>query len=204
METAAHWIAHYGYIAIFSLLSLGILGIPAPEEWLPTFAGYLTYKNTLRLWPAFAAVSLGSMCGITVTYMLGRSLGLYVILRYGRILRVKQEDLDKAHAWFDRFGAWVLFGGYFIPGVRHVTALIAGASKLRYLVFSAFAYAGAVVRAAIFIGLGYYFGDEWSKVVKWIEMHSAICASITGAVILVCLIRKYGKKRKDEKTVGSL
>lgn len=203
METAAHWIAHYGYIAIFSLLSLGILGIPAPEEWLPTFAGYLTYKNTLRLWPAFAAVSLGSMCGITVSYMLGRSLGLYMILRYGRVLRVRQEDLDKAHAWFDRFGTWVLFGGYFIPGVRHVTAVIAGASKLRYLLFSVFAYAGAVIRAAIFISLGYYFGDEWSKVVRWVGRHSAVCAWIAAAAVLIYIILRYGKRRKAEKPVAN-
>ena len=195
METLTLWIAHYGYIAIFSLLALGIAGIPAPEEWMPTFAGYLIYKDTLRLWPAFAAVSLGSMCGITVSYMLGRSLGLYMILRYGRVFRVTQEDLDKAHAWFDRFGIWVLFGGYFIPGVRHLTALIAGASKLRYLLFSIFAYSGALIRAAIFIGLGYYFGEEWSKVVRWVAKHSVTCAWIVLALVLIYLVRWYGKRR---------
>ena len=169
METIALWISHYGYIAIFSLLALGIVGFPAPEEWLLTFTGYLTYKDTLHLLPAFAAVSLGSMCGITVSYILGRSLGSYVILRYGRVFRITQQDLDKAQTWFSRFGVWVLFFGYFIPGVRHLTAITAGASKLRYFLFSIFVYAGALIRAATFMGLGYCFGEEWSKALRWIE-----------------------------------
>jgi membrane protein YqaA with SNARE-associated domain len=119
METISHWIAHYGYAGIFFLLLFGIIGLPVPDEWLLTFAGYLVFKNNLLLLPTYIAAALGSMCGITVSYGLGRSLGLFVIHHYGRLFRISPEQLDKVHAWFDRFGTWTLLIGYFIPGVRH-------------------------------------------------------------------------------------
>jgi membrane protein DedA with SNARE-associated domain len=195
MEMIALWIAHYGYTAIFLLLVLGIVGLPVPDEWLMTFAGYLIYKGSLHSWPAFAAAALGSMCGITVSYGLGRSLGLFVIHHYGRLFRISQKDLDRVHAWFERFGAWTLLVGYFIPGVRHFTAVVAGTSKMGFARFSIFAYAGALIWTATFMGLGYGFGEEWSQVLKQVEKHLAISAWIAIALIVVFLIRWYGRRR---------
>jgi membrane protein DedA with SNARE-associated domain len=195
METIAPWIAHYGYFAIFFLLVLGIVGLPVPDEWLLTFTGYLVYRNDLSLGPAFAAASLGSMCGITVSYGLGRSAGLFVIRRYGRLFRIAPQDLDRVHAWFDRFGKWLLFVGYFIPGVRHLTAIVAGTSKMEYPLFALFAYSGALLWAAVFITLGYRFGGEWTYVLHNIQKHTALCAWIVFAVILVYLLRWFRKKK---------
>jgi membrane protein DedA with SNARE-associated domain len=195
MEAIALWIAHYGYAAIFFLLVLGIVGLPVPDEWLLTFAGYLVYKGHLNLWPAFAVAACGSMCGITVSYSLGRSLGLFVVHRYGRLFRISQEDLDRVHVWFDRFGAWTLLVGYFVPGVRHFTAVVAGASKMQFRLFSIFAYAGALIWAATFMGLGYSFGEKWADVFKQVQKHLTISAWIAFALIVIFLIRWYAKRR---------
>ena len=58
------WITHYGYGAIFCLLALGIVGLPAPDETLLAFSGYLVSRGTfilplawLRRWPAACAAS---------------------------------------------------------------------------------------------------------------------------------------------------
>ncbi|HKC10930.1 MAG TPA: DedA family protein, partial [Vicinamibacteria bacterium] len=67
------WIAHYGYVAIFSLLVLGIIGLPIPDETLLLFVGYLIYKGQLRAIPSLASAFLGSLCGITLSYAVGRT-----------------------------------------------------------------------------------------------------------------------------------
>ncbi|HTY64288.1 MAG TPA: DedA family protein [Acidobacteriota bacterium] len=195
METIALWIAHYGYMAIFLLLVLGIVGLPVPDEWLLTFAGYLIYKGHLQFWPAFAAAALGSMCGITVSYGLGRSLGLFLIHHYGRLFRVSQKDLDRVHSWFDRFGRWTLLFGYYVPGVRHFTAVVAGTSKMEYHLFAVFAYAGALIWTTTFVWLGYGFGDQWSAVLKAVERHLTVCAWVILVLLVLFLIRWYAKKR---------
>ena len=203
MEPISHWISHYGYAGIFFLLLFGIVGLPVPDEWLLTFAGYLVFKNHLNLLPTYVAAALGSMCGITVSYGLGRSLGLFVLRHYGRFFRITPDQLDRVHAWFDRFGTWTLLIGYFIPGVRHLTAVIAGTSKLRPSLFSLFAYTGAMVWAATFIGVGYYFGEQWSQVLKQVHKHLVIFTWIALAVVVVYLFWHYWKRKSMRGKSGT-
>ena len=58
-ETILRWVTEYGYIGIFSLLTLGIIGAPIPDEGLLAFAGYLVYKGQLQLFPTMATAFLG-------------------------------------------------------------------------------------------------------------------------------------------------
>src|ERR1035437_634911 len=180
------WIAQYGYVAIFSLLMLGIVGLPVPDETLLTFTGYLVYQGHLWLGPAYLAALLGSACGITLSYTLGRTFGLTLIHRYGRYLRITEAHVEKAHAWFRRAGHWSLTFGYFIPGVRHLTAYAAGMSDLEYPVFALFAYSGAAIWATTFISLGYLLGEQWKAVEANIHHYLAGCA-----IALVILAAAY-------------
>jgi membrane protein DedA with SNARE-associated domain len=191
MEIITHWVSHYGYAAIFSLLVFGIVGLPVPDESLLTFAGYLVYKKSLGLIPTFATASLGSMCGITISYLIGRTVGIYVLHRYGWIFHVTPKRIERVHSWFDRFGTWTLLIGYFIPGVRHFTAVVAGTSTLRPALFAIFAYSGALIWAATFIGLGFFFGEQWSQVVEPIQRHLGIFALIALLLILVYLTWRF-------------
>src|SRR5450432_727453 len=133
------WITQYGYVAIFSLLVFGIVGLPVPDETLLTFTGYLVFKGNLSLLPAFGAALAGSLCGITLSYTLGRTFGIKLIHRYGRYVRITEEHIDKAHAWFARVGHWGLTFGYFVPGFRHLTAYAAGMSSVEPPQFALFA-----------------------------------------------------------------
>jgi membrane protein DedA with SNARE-associated domain len=165
-ETAFHWISQHGYVEIFSLLVFGIIGLPVPDEWLLTFSGYLIYKQTLRAIPTFGAAFLGSACGITVSYGLGRIFDNYVLLKYGRFFHLTPERLARVHSWYERRGRWTLLVGYFIPGVRHLTGYAAGVSELTFANFAIFAYTGAFCWAAIFLTLGYLLGDQWDRVLR--------------------------------------
>ena len=136
-ETALAWGTTYGYTALFVLLMLGIAGLPVPDETLLTFTGYLIFKGTLNGYSAVATAFLGSACGITLSYVLGR---------------------------------WTLLIGYYIPGVRHFTAYVAGASWLEFPVFALFAYSGALLWSLSFITLGYCLGEQWSRLSD--QLHS--------------------------------
>lgn len=195
METIAHWISQYGYFGIFSLLVLGIVGLPVPDEWLLTFAGFLIYKQKLHPIPTVVAAFLGSTCGISISYGLGRSLGIYLIRKHGRFLHITPERLNRAHDWFARVGTWGLMFGYFIPGVRHLTAILAGASKLRPLVFGLFAYTGACLWIATFISVGYIFGEKWNQVLDKIQTHLGVFAFIALALLAVYLFLRYQSKK---------
>ncbi|HEV3331292.1 MAG TPA: DedA family protein [Bryobacteraceae bacterium] len=165
------WITQYGYFAIFFLLVFGIIGLPIPDETLLTFSGYLIYKGHLQLPFAFASALVGSATGITISYQFGRIFGRRVLLRYGKYLHLTEERLDRAHAWFARIGHWALTVGYFIPGVRHLTAYAAGISEVAPQQFAVFAYTGAVLWVTTFLSLGYLLGERWEAVEKNIHYY---------------------------------
>ena len=87
-ETILRWVIEYGYIGIFSVLALGILGAPIPDEGVLAFAGYLVYEGKLLLVPTMAAAFLGSACGITLSYGLGRTFGVYLISKFGHAVHI--------------------------------------------------------------------------------------------------------------------
>jgi membrane protein DedA with SNARE-associated domain len=170
------WITQYGDAALFGLLVLGIVGLPVPDETLLTFAGALVRRGHLALVPTLGAAWLGGVIGITVSYALGRSVGAALLVRYGRFVRLDSGAIDRVTRWFDRSGKWTLTFGYFVPGVRHVSALVAGSSSVAFPVFAAFSYAGALIWVLSLLSLGYYVGENWRAAVRDVHHHLGLVA----------------------------
>lgn len=187
MQTATHFIIHFGYAGIFVLLALGIVGLPIPDETLLVFVGYLAFKHQLNVAGTYAAAFSGAACGITISYSLGRAFGLYLPVRWRSLLRLTPERIDRAQNWFRSGGEWILVAGYFIPGVRHLTAYAAGASSIAYPAFSMFAYLGAFVWTTTFIALGYFLGEGWHQGEARFERILAIFMAVVVVAILVFL-----------------
>jgi membrane protein DedA with SNARE-associated domain len=177
------WIGQYGYGAIFVLLMLGVVGLPVPDETLLVYCGYLISKGVMHPAGAFFAALAGSWCGISLSYAIGRTAGLGVVHRFGKYLHITQQRLDRVHAWFDRVGHWALFIGYYIAGVRHFTAIVAGTSKLKYTHFILFAWSGGLVWVATFLTLGYFLGENWERVAEVVH-HDLLYVSIAAFVVV--------------------
>lgn len=195
-QSVLNWISHYGYPAIFCLLMLGIVGLPVPDETLLTFTGYLVFSRHLRPMPAFVTVMLGTICGISLSYVLGRTFGLALIHRFGKYIHLTEQRLAKAHAFFERAGHWSLTFGYFVPGVRHVTAYVAGVSYLEPHIFALFAYSGALLWATTFLTLGYYLGERWQVVSARIHHDLLIVCLAAAALAGVYLLWRKLRARK--------
>jgi membrane protein DedA with SNARE-associated domain len=184
MDILIHWIRSYGYLGVFGSQMLGMFGLPVPDETILTFTGFLVYKDYLHPVPALLAAYLGSICGITVNYLAGRFIGFPLLHKYGSFLRLNDQKLGLARRWFERSGKFALFGGYFFPGLRHLTAFTAGASRLPYRGFAPFAYSGGFCWVAAFIAVGYWLGEEWRKIVPQIQKYLWLAV---GVVVLLAL-----------------
>lgn len=201
MNPYEQWLIRYGYAGIFLGLVLGIVGLPIPDETLLTLSGYLAFRGDFRLLPTCAVGFFGSACGITISYLLGRVVGLRLDGRLGRILHLEAKTLERVHAWFARGGKWILLFGYFIPGVRHFTAIVAGSSKLEVPAFALFAYSGALLWSLTFISIGYRFGGEWNRVFRAISDHRLLFLMGAGAVLIVWLAFHLRARRHRSRGV---
>jgi membrane protein DedA with SNARE-associated domain len=196
MEVVFQWVSTYGYGALFVLLMLGNVGLPVPDETLLVFCGYLISKG--RLHPAYTLITavLGSWCGITLSYWIGRTLGLGVVHRFGKYLHFDETRLYRVQRWFEHSGHWALFGGYYIAGVRHLTAVIAGASEVRFGTFVLFAWSGGLLWAAAFLTLGYFIGEDWRRIAELVNRDLVyVSIALLLAAVVYWLVRKRGKLR---------
>jgi membrane protein DedA with SNARE-associated domain len=176
---------------------LGIVGLPVPDEWLLTFAGYLIFKGHFHIVPTLAAAVLGSICGISVSYWLGHTLGAVFVRRYGPWFHITEERIGRVHAWFDRSGRWSLLIGYFLPGVRHLAGFVAGTSKLGFPEFALFAYTGAFVWSVSFVAIGYFTGKEWESTTRTIHRDIVIGAVLAATMVLVYMFFIRNPRRKE-------
>lgn len=174
MHALPDLLAQYGYGAIFGLLVLGIVGIPVPDETLLVLTGYLISQGRLNPFLAFAAAFGGSACGITISYYLGRTLGHRFVTKYGKWFHITHERVERVHRWFHKLGHWLLAFGYFIPGVRHLTAFVAGMTELEFPGFALFAYPGGAVWVVSFLALGYYVGEKWETALHVVDRYLVV------------------------------
>ena len=196
MEAVFGWVATYGYGALFGLLILGIVGLPVPDEMLLVFCGYLISQGKLSAPGTYLAALAGSCCGITVSYVIGRTAGLGVVHRFGRYLHVSDRHLERVHRWFDHSGHWALFGGYYIAGVRHFTAIIAGASKLEFHTFAMYAWSGAACWVAAFLTLGYVIGEQWRTVAELVHRYLHLASYVAIALVALFFGGRWAWRRR--------
>ena len=164
------WVAAHGYWALYMLLALGVVGLPIPDETLLVFTGYLIGRGTLNSRAGHAtALAKAHRQASSLSYVIGRTLGLGAVHRFGKYIHVTENRLNKVHRWFDRIGHWALFVGYYIAGVRHFTAIIAGTSKLEVRTFMAYAWTGGALWVTTFLSLGYFLGENWRQVAELVH-----------------------------------
>ncbi|MCS1350502.1 DedA family protein [Mechercharimyces sp. CAU 1602] len=167
------FLLNYGYIGIYVFLVLGIVGLPLPDEIMMTFVGYLSSEGQLIVYYTYLSAVSGSISGISISYFLGNKLGYPFVKKHGSKFMLTRRRFRVTQLLFRKYGNWVLFFGYFIPGVRHLTAYVAGISNMPFRRFGLYAYSGAVTWCLTFIGLGFILGEQWERVFALFEHYGS-------------------------------
>ena len=194
LNAILNWVSVYGAPALFLLLMLGIVGLPIPDETLLVFSGYLIFEGTLHPATTWIFAFAGSALGITLSYTIGRTLGMAAVTRYGKYLHIDERKINKMHVFFEGYGHWALTLGYYIAGVRHFTAVVAGMSKLQFPVFALFAWGGAAIWVSTFLAIGYFLGDKWELAAE----HAHVILTYVAGAALIGAISYYIYWRRNK------
>jgi membrane protein DedA with SNARE-associated domain len=179
--------------------------LPIPDETILGLCGYMIYKGTLHAVPAYLTAVAGSWCGISLSYAIGRTLGAGAVSRYGERLHLTQARLDQVHQWFNRIGHWALAVGYFIAGLRHLTAIVAGMSRLEFPAFAAYAWSGGALWVLTFISLGYFFGEQWQGIEEIVHRYVGYGSlALILALALILGVREIWRRRQPKPVPAPL
>jgi membrane protein DedA with SNARE-associated domain len=160
---------------------LECIGIPIPGETaLATTAIYAgsTHHFSVPLVVLIAAVA--AILGDNVGYLIGRLVGIPLIIRYGRYVRLNEPRLKLGQYLFLQHGGKIVFFGRFIAVLRIYSALLAGVNLMPQLHFLIMNALGGVCWASLFGFGAYFFGHHFTRVASLVAFLFFI-----GAIILM-------------------
>lgn len=207
MET---WItsimADFGYIGIFLLIMVENLFPPIPSEIILTFGGFMTTVSSLNVVMVIIVATLGSVVGAILLYKVASYFGkerlTKIVLKYGRILRLKESDIERAENFFLKYGSWAVFLCRMIPLIRSLISIPAGMTQMKMSRFLVLTTAGSLLWNIVLIGLGAFLGESWNEIVVFMDSFSTIIYGIIAVIVVVGLgffFRARFKKTLDEE-----
>ncbi len=159
-EAILRLIEQGGYLGIFALMVIENVFPPIPSEVIMGLGGVAVARGTMSFWPLLAVGTAGSTLGNYVWFLAGDKWGYRrlqpFVDRWGRWLTLEWQDIERASAFFQRHGQWIVFALRFSPFLRTVISLPAGLTHMSHWRFLAFTFAGAAVWNAALIKGGQF------------------------------------------------
>lgn len=199
-----HIIEQFGYFGVFFLILIENVFPPIPSEVILLFSGFFSSYTSLSVFYMILASTLGSFLGAIILYYIGKifnkeRLKKIVNGRFGKILFLKEKDIDKADEWFDNKGNKSVFFCRFVPIVRSLISIPAGMSEMPMGKFIIYTICGSMIWNTVLICLGYRLGSNWEYVLTILDKYQMVVIIILIIILGYVIIKFYRKKRKSKK-----
>lgn len=194
----------FTYIGVAVTLFVAGLGVPIPEDIPLIFGGAMAAWGKLNVYAHFGISLAFILIGDACLFFIGRRIGTATsgMGRWSRILTPERREKVIGH--FERHGAWTVFFGRFVAGIRGAVFLTAGAARFpfwRFLLLDALA---ALISVPVWIWLGYHLGrlvgENWDDVLQKAKGYQdgvliGVVVLVTGFVAYLWIRRRRRRAR---------
>ena len=186
----------FGYFGVFFLIALENVFPPIPSEVILLFGGFMTTYTSLNIALMVVAATLGSLLGAIVLYYIGKILNKerlkkIVSGKVGKVLRLKEKDIDMADHWFDTKGNKTVFFCRFIPIVRSLISIPAGMSEMPMAKFLLYTTVGSAIWNTVLIVIGNRVGENWESILGVFDQYSHIVLILLILIFVLDLLIDY-------------
>jgi membrane protein DedA with SNARE-associated domain len=195
-------VAHHGVYAVFGLMAIDAV-FPALSELVMLYAGAVaagafSAAHGLTLFGsrigfgagAFVALALAGTLGYLAGALVGWAIGLYggrpLLERHGRWFHLSPATLDRAEAWFARWGNLAVLLGRVTPVIRSFVSIPAGIFEMPLAPYTVLTLIGSAVWAFAFAGAGYGLGASYRGFDR--SFHYAEYAIVAGVVLVLAYL----------------
>jgi membrane protein DedA with SNARE-associated domain len=209
-------IATQGAYAVFVLMAIDAV-FPAASEVVMLYAGAVAagvFPGThhVSLFGAKVGFGIGAFIVMalagTLGYFVGAIIGWWIGLRggrpllesRGRWLHVTPERLDRAEAWFQRWGNFGVLVGRVTPVVRSFVSIPAGIFEMRLAPYAFYTVVGSAVWSFAIAGVGYGLGSSYKSFdngFKYVE-YAIVAGVLVLAAYLIYRLRKAATVRRRD------
>ena len=183
-----------GYGAILLAMFLENLIPPIPSELIMPLGGFYVAQGQLDFFPVVLAGLIGTVIGALPWYGIGKLVNEERIEKWleknGRWIGINSQDLARSRKWFNKYGVSLVFWGRLVPGIRTLISVPAGVELMPVTPFLIWTTAGSLIWTLFLTITGFYLGDNYANIQKWISPFSSIfktiiLLSISTAIIIL-------------------
>lgn len=207
MDSVHELLRSYGLWIVFIALTLECAGIPTPGEALLVSAAiYAGSTHRLTIESVVLVASAGAALGGMFGYAIGRSIGLRLLVRYGKYVKLDERRLKIGQYLFLLHGGKIVLAGRFVDPLRIFGGVLAGANRMRWSNFLLTNTLGAVVWVAVIAGGAYLFGVQIKRVAGLVSLLLlvGVVALIAGGVIFYRRHERELELRAEKAIPGPL
>ena len=205
--------AHMSYTAVGVLMTVESSFVPFPSEVVIPPAVYVAAnpegRSGMKIWLIVVFGTLGAMLGAFINYYLSRWLGRPIIYGFvdskvGHMLLLSGEKMEKAEAYFNKYGNVSTFIGRLVPVVRQLISIPAGLSKMNVGSFAFFTFLGAFIWNCVLALLGYlaYQAADPAVIEKYSHQISTVLIALVCAAAAFLVLRFVVRRSKKSKIEG--
>jgi len=179
MPSIAHLIHVYGLLVVAGVVGLEGMGIPLPGETALIIASVIAgSKHELNIVEVMLVAAGASTLGRMLGYVIGRNFGYWLLLRYGGYVGITETRIKLGQYLFLRHGGKLIIIAQFIPVMRTLAGILAGANRMPQHHFMVTNIVGACIWSAFFGTAAYFLGRQVERVAGSLVFFCAIGALI--------------------------
>jgi len=165
MPTIAHLIHAYGLVVVAGIIGLECVGLPVPGETVLILAAiFAGTMHDLNIVEVILTAAIAAIVGQSVGYVIGREFGYWLLLRYGGYVGITESRIKLGQYLFLRHGGKIIVVGRFVPVLRALAGILAGANRMPWRQFLLANTAGAFAWAAFFGFAAYMLGRQVERI----------------------------------------
>ncbi len=190
MHSVAHLIHAYGLLVVAGFIGIEALGVPLPGETALIVGAVIAGRtHELSIVGVIVVAALASVAGRIIGYAIGARFGYWLLLRYGAYVRITEPRIKLGEFLFLRHGGAIIIGAQFVPFLRPIAGILAGANRMPWHNFLIASAIGASLWA-LFFGIGaYWFGREFAHLAEsWWFLRGPSGWIVFGAAAVIVLI----------------
>ena len=193
-----------GYVVVCSLLMLGGMGLPIPEDIPLILAGVFCHLGLARL-PTMLVVTFAFVIGADILlFFMGKRYGHHVPrLPFVRHVLTKQR-LDRAEQYFEDHGGKTLFVARFLPGLRAAVWFSAGACRTKLWRLIVCDGIAALLSVPLLVLVGYFGANQLQQAQQWTLWGQLSAALIALTAAGGFVLYKTWRRKKNTDDAGSI
>lgn len=185
------YVTQWSYLGLFLVLIAAGLGVPLPEDIPLLAAGWLVHTGKAQLHFMILTGLAGVMVGDSLLFNMGRRYGDHLIEHRWLRRIAKPWLLDKARHMYMHHGAKILFAARFMPGLRSVLFLTAGAFRVPFWKFFCIDGFAALISVPVWVWAGWYFSESIEQFIKDAKIATYFVVGGLTAGLLLWVLYEY-------------